>query len=207
MKMKLHWSPRSPYVRKVMIAAHEMGLADKLECVRTVVGPKTPVEAYFAEHPLNKIPALVLDDGFIVFDSRVICEYLDTLHDGPKLFPAAGRERLMALRNLAFGDGLVDVAMMRLIERGKPEAQRTPEIIASNERKTVESIKRLEADVAMLTDRPYDIGHVAIGTALGYLDFRFPDDNWRDGHPKLAAWHQTFLDRPAVIASPVVDDS
>jgi glutathione S-transferase len=207
MMMKLHWSPRSPYVRKVMIAAHEMGLADKLECVRTVVGPKTPVEAYFAEHPLNKIPALVLDDGFIVFDSRVICEYLDTLHDGPKLFPAAGRERLMALRNLAFGDGLVDVAMMRLIERGKPEAQRSPEIIASNERKTVESIKRLEADVAMLTDRPYDIGHVAIGTALGYLDFRFPDDNWRDGHPKLAAWHQTFLDRPAVIASPVVDDS
>ncbi len=207
MTMKLHWSPRSPYVRKVMIAAHEMGLADKLECVRTVVGPKTPVEAYFAEHPLNKIPALVLDDGFIVFDSRVICEYLDTLHDGPKLFPAAGRERLIALRNLAFGDGLVDVAMMRLIERGKPEAQRSPEIIASNERKTVESIKRLEADVAMLTDRPYDIGHVAIGTALGYLDFRFPDDNWRDGHPKLAAWHQTFLDRPAVIASPVVDDS
>ena len=207
MTMKLHWSPRSPYVRKVMIAAHEMCLADKLECVRTVVGPKTPVEAYFAEHPLNKIPALVLDDGFIVFDSRVICEYLDTLHDGPKLFPAAGRERLMALRNLTFGDGLVDVAMMRLIERGKPEAQRSPEIIASNERKTVESIKRLEADVAMLTDRPYDIGHVAIGTALGYLDFRFSDDNWRDGHPKLAAWHQTFLDRPAVIASPVVDDS
>jgi glutathione S-transferase len=206
-KMKLHWSPRSPYVRKVMIAAHEMGLADRLDCVRTVVGPRTPVEEYFAEHPLNKIPALVLEDGFIVFDSRVICEYLDTVHDRPKLFPAAGRERLIALRNLAFGDGLVDVAMMRLIERGKPESQRTPEIVASNERKTRESVKRLEADVAMLTDRAYDIGHVAIGTALGYLDFRFPDDNWRDGHPRLAAWHQTFLDRPAVIASPVVDDS
>lgn len=205
--MKLHWSPRSPYVRKVMIAANEMGLADRLELVRTVVGPMKPVEDYFAEHPLNKIPALVLDDGFIVFDSRVICEYLDTLHDGPKLFPAAGRERLMALRNLAFGDGLVDVAMMRLIERHKPEARRTPEIIASNERKTREAVHRLEKDVSMLTDRAYDIGHVAIGTALGYLDFRFPDDNWREGHPRLAAWAETFFARPAVIASPVVDDS
>ena len=205
--MKLHWSPRSPYVRKVMIAAHEMGLADRFECVRTVVAPMKPVEAYFAEHPLNKIPALVLDDGFVVYDSRVICEYLDTLHDRPKLFPAAGFERLMALRNQALGDGMVDVAMIRLVERNKPEARRTPEIVAANERKTREAVARLEKDVAMLTDRPYDIGHIAIGTALGYLDFRFPDDNWRDGHPKLADWHAAFVARPSVIASPVVDDS
>lgn len=205
--MRLHWSPRSPYVRKVMIAANEMGLANRLECVRTVVSPFKPVEDYYAENPLNKIPALVLDDGFIVYDSRVICEYLDTLHDGSKLFPASGFERLMALRNLALGDGLVDVAMVRLIERAKPEERRTPEIVAANERKTRETVDRLERDIAMLTDRPYDIGHLAIGTALGYLDFRFADDNWRDGHPKLSAWHATFLERPAVIASPVVDDA
>jgi glutathione S-transferase len=205
--MKLHWSPRSPYVRKVMIAAHEMGVADRFGCVRTIVSPFKPVEDYYAENPLNKIPALVLDDGFIVYDSRVICEYLDTLHDGRKLFPAAGFERLMALRNLALGDGLVDVGMMRLIERAKPEERRTPEIVAANERKTRETVDRLENDAAMLTDRPYDIGHVAIGTALGYLDFRFPGDNWRQGRPRLAAWHDAWLQRPAVLASPVVDDS
>ena len=205
--MKLHWSPRSPYVRKVMIAAHEMGLADRLELVRTVVAAAKPDEAYFAVNPLNKIPALELGDGMVVFDSRVICEYLDTLHDGPKLFPAAGAERLMALRNLALGDGLVDVLLVRLIERGKPEARRSLEIVASNERKTRETVARLEADIAMLTDRSYDIGHVAIGTALAYLDFRFADDNWRAGHDKLAAWHAGFNERAAVKACAVVDDS
>ena len=205
--MKLHWSPRSPYVRKVMIAANEMGLADQLECVRTVVSPFKPAEELFADNPLNKLPTLVLDDGMVLFDSRVICEYLDTVHAGPKLFPSAGPERLVALRNHALGDGLLDVAMMRLIERNKPEARRTPEIIDSNERKTRATVDRLEADVALLTDRAYDIGHVAIGTALGYLDFRFGDDNWRDGHPRLADWHATFLARPAVLACPVHDDS
>ena len=102
---------------------------------------------------MNKIPALVLDNGFIVYDRRVICEYLDTLRDGPGTLPAAGFERLMALRNQAHGDGIVDAAMTRLVERNKPEARRTPEIVAVNERKTREAVARLEKDVAMNTKR------------------------------------------------------
>jgi glutathione S-transferase len=86
--MKLHWSPRSPYVRKVMIVAHELGLADRLETVRTVVGGTTPHLALMRENPLGKIPTLVLEDGSVLYDSPVICEFLDTLHDGPKLFPS-----------------------------------------------------------------------------------------------------------------------
>ena len=85
--MTLHWSPRSPYVRKVMITAHELGLADRLQTVRTVVGGTEPHRALMTQNPLGKIPTLVLEDGTVIFDSPVICAYLDTLHDGPKLFP------------------------------------------------------------------------------------------------------------------------
>jgi glutathione S-transferase len=205
--MKLHWSPRSPYVRKVMIAAHEMGLGDRLDCVRTVVSPFAPAEELWVDNPLNKLPTLVLDDGLAIFDNRVICEYLDTLHEGAKLFPAGGRERLIALRNQALGDGLLDVLMMRLIERLRPEEKRSTEIVESNERKTKATLDRLETDIELLTARPHDIGHVAIGTALGYADFRFAVDNWREGRPKLAAWHAGFVERPAVLACPVRDDS
>jgi glutathione S-transferase len=97
--MKLHWSPRSPYVRKVMIAAHEIGIADRLNCVRTVVFIFRPAEELFEYNPLNKLPTLELDDGTALFDNRVICEYLDSLHAGRKLFPASGAERIAALRH------------------------------------------------------------------------------------------------------------
>jgi glutathione S-transferase len=150
---------------------------------------------------------LVLDDGTAVFDSRVICEYLDGLHDGSKLFPRAAKARLLALRHQALGDGILDICLMRLTERLKPEERRTPAIIASNERKAGAAVDRLEAEVEALESRPFDIGHVAIGTALGYLDFRSEDDQWRDGHAQLAAWHEKFQERPSVLSCPISDDS
>jgi glutathione S-transferase len=205
--MKLHWSPRSPYVRKVMIVAHETGLADRLRCVRTVVSAFAPAEELFRDNPLNKLPTLVLDDGTAIYDSRVVCEYLDTLHNGPKLFPTGGPERLLALRDQALGDGLLDVLMVRLIERLRPEAQRSSAILASNERKTAAALDRLEAEAGRLAARPFDIGHVAIGTALGYVDFRFASDAWREARSKLAAWHAAFAERPSVVAAPVRGDS
>ena len=118
-KMLLHWSPRSPYVRKVMIAAHEMGLSEQLHCVRTVVGGTTPHQALMQENPLGKIPTLVLADGTILYDSPVVCEYLDTLHAGPKLFPT-GAERIIALRRLALGDGMLDIVLALLSEKSRP---------------------------------------------------------------------------------------
>lgn len=205
--MKLHWSPRSPYVRKVMIVAHELGLADNLTLVRTVVSTLKPAEELFEDNPLNKLPTLVLDDGSALFDSPVICEYLDSLHEGAKLFPKAGPDRFAALRHQALGDGILDVCLMRLAERLKPENQRSPAIIASNEKKATAAVDRLEAEASAIEARRFDIGHVAIGTALGYLDFRFADDNWRDGHPHLTAWHESFQERPSVLDCPVSDDS
>jgi len=204
-KMLLHWSPRSPYVRKVMIAASEMGLAEQLHCVRTVVGGTTPHLELMQENPLGKIPTLVLADGTIIYDSPVVCEYLDSLHNGPKLFPT-GPERITAMRRLALGDGMLDVALALLSERFRPAERQSQPHMDLWRGKLVACVPALEKEADALASSPYSIGHLAIGIALAYLDFRFAELNWRDGHPKLAAWHATFNARPAVAANPPVDD-
>lgn len=205
--MKMHWSPRSPFVRKAMIAIHELGLQDQVACVRTVASPFKAHEALMDDNPLSKLPTLVLDDGTVVYDSHVICEYLDSLNGAPRLFPAAWPERLVALRHEALGDGLMDLGLLWLIERLRGEGLQSADLVAANARKVERVLARLEADVALLTGRPFDIGHLTVGTALGYLDFRFPFLEWRNGRPALAAWHGEFLERPSVKANPVVDDS
>lgn len=205
--MKMHWSPRSPFVRKAMIAIHELGLQDQVTCVRTVASPFKAHDALMDDNPLSKLPTLVLDDGTAVYDSHVICEYLDSLQGGPRLFPTPWPERLIALRNEALGDGLMDLGLLWLIERWRGEGMQSADLVAANAVKMERVLARLEADVALLTERPFDIGHVTIGTALGYLDFRFPVLEWRTGRPALAAWHAEFLKRPSVTANPVVDDS
>jgi len=205
--MTLHWSPRSPYVRKVMIVAHELGLQDRLHTVRTVVGGTEPHHELMRINPLGKIPTLELEDGSVLYDSPVICEYLDTLHSGPKLFPTAWPERGVALRRLALGDGMLDAALPWLGERFRPADRQSQLHIALWRAKLVASVDALEHEAgALLRDGVFSIGHVAIGVALGYLDFRFGELSWRDGHAKLAAWHQTFNARPAVQANPPIDD-
>lgn len=163
--MKLHWSPRSPFVRKVMIAAHELGLAERFSTVRTVVHPEVPHEGLMADNPLSKLPTLVLDDGSALFDSRVICEYFDGLAGGARLFPAAGSERLAALRDQAMGDGLMDIALLWLMERYEPEERRSPKLIAAFQTKVARTLDRLDADIGAIAARPYDIGHLTIGPA------------------------------------------
>ena len=203
--MKLHWSPRSPYVRKVMIVAHELGLADRLQTVRTVVGGTTPHLELMRENPLGKIPTLVLEDGTIIYDSPVICEYLDTLHDGQKLFPA-WPERLTTLRRLALGDGMLDIALAWLGERFRPPEKQSEPHMALWQAKIRACVDALEQEAETLAAGSLTIGHIAIGIALSYLDFRFSDLRWRDGHSRLAAWHATFDARPSVLANPPVDD-
>jgi glutathione S-transferase len=178
--MKLHWSPRSPFVRKVMIVAHEFGLADRIACVRSVVAFTEPHAILMTENPLSKIPTLVLDDGTVLYDSPVICEYLDSLHDGPKLFPSDAGARMTALRRQALGDGFLDFLLLWRNERERAQPS--------------------EAHLA------FSIGHVAVGCALSYLDFRFAADDWRGGYPRAAAWHAKFAARTSVRATEPVDD-
>ena len=200
--MILHWSPRSPYVRKVMIAAHEMGLADTFTIVRTVVGGTTPHEALMKINPLGKIPTLELDDGGVLYDSAVIIEYLDGLHSGPKLFPVT--DRFTALRRHALGQGMLDAALPLLGEGFRPPERQSEPHKALWTAKLRASVAALEQEA--LDDGGFTIGHLAIGVALSYLDFRFAHLAWRDGHPRLAAWHAGFNARPSVVAVPVVDD-
>jgi len=192
--MKLHWSPRSPFVRKVMIAAHETGLAEQIALERTVVAITAPNALLLADNPLSKIPTLILDDGTPLYDSLVICEYLDSLHKGRKLFPPPGQKaRWTALRRHALGNGLLDLLILWRYERQREApAQDYLDAFAV---KGKAALAALEDDASALAAAPFAIGHIAIGCALSYADFRFPDLAWRARHEKLAEWHATFSQR------------
>ena len=186
--MKLHWSPRSPFVRKVMIAAHELGLVDRLTCVRTVAATTRP-------H----------DDGTVLYDSPVICEYLDSLHAGPKLLPADGKERLIGLRRQALGDGFLDFLLLLRNERER--AQPSQVHLSAFTAKRAAVLRALEKEAGALAGSSFSVGHIAIGCALSYLDFRFGQEDWRGAHPRIAGWHREFSARPSVRATEPVDDS
>ena len=199
--MTLHWSPRSPYVRKVMIVAHELGLSDRVNCVRTVVGGTEPHMELMKENPFGKIPTLVLEDGTVLYDSPVVCEYLDSLHTGQKLYPQAGAERFTALRRHALGSGMIDTGLLLLGERFRPEEHRSQAHVDIWTLKLRSAVTALEREADAIAATPFTIGHVAIGVALGYLDFRFDQLQWREDHSRLAAWYVAFQKRPSVQAN------
>jgi glutathione S-transferase len=203
--MKLHWSPRSPFVRKVMIVAYERGLLDRITCERTVAATSKPHAELMKDNPLSKIPTLVLNDGTVIYDSPVISEYLDALDGSPKLFPSEPKLRLEALRRQALGDGFLDLLVLLRDERMR--AQPSEAHIASAAVRKVAVLKNLEADASALGSAPFGIGHISIGCALSYLDFRYADEDWRKDHPRIASWHAVFAARPSVRATEPVDDS
>lgn len=199
--MKLLWSSRSPFVRKVMVFAHETGLAQRIECTQTIVAPTKPNLEVMALNPLNKLPTLILGDGRVLYDSRVICEYLDSLHAGARLFPTDPSARIDALRRQALGDGMMDFLLVWLSERGRPAPQQLPELIAACRTKLTTVLDALEREAPALATAPLSIAHIAIGCALGYADFRFNDESWRTGRPHLAAWAETIHARPSFQAT------
>ncbi len=203
--MKLYWSSRSPYVRKVMVFAHECGLAGCIECVRTLVAMTRPNIELLRINPLGKIPTLVLDDGSALYDSAVICEYLDSLHGGRRLFPPSGQARWTALRRHALGNNLIDNLMLWRNETTRPPAQQSPETLAAFDLKVRNAIAALDGEADALAAAPVDIGHVAIGSALGYADFRFAQIGWRPGNNHIARWFEEFSQRPSMRDTAHVD--
>jgi glutathione S-transferase len=199
--MMLHWSPRSPFVRKVMIAAHELGLADRLNLRRTVVAMAQPNAELMPDNPLSRIPTLVLDDGTVLYDSGVICAFLDTLHEGRKLFPSEMPARWTALRRHALGDGMLEVLILWRNERERPQGARSEKHIEAFQIKIGKALDLLEREAADLAASPIDISHIATASALSYLDFRFADHDWRTERPQLAAWYATFSARPSMRAT------
>jgi len=188
-----------------MIVAHERGLADRMVCVRTVAATSKPHAELMKDNPLSKIPTLVLDDGTVIYDSPVISEYLDALDGDPKLFPREPKARLDALRRQALGDGFLDLLVLLRDERMR--AQPSEAHMASAAVRKAAVLKNLETDAPALASTPFGIGHIAIGCALSYLDFRYADEDWRKDHLRLADWHAAFAARPSVRATEPIDDS
>jgi glutathione S-transferase len=199
--MKLRYSPASPYVRKCLALAHEAGLAGRIDLVPTVTAD--PCSGLANDNPLGKIPALATDDGQVLFDSPVICEYLDSLHGGGKFLPPAGPARWTALRRQALADGLLDAALLRRYESARPADEQSPGWHDKQKAVITRALDALEAEADRLGDPagPVDVGRIAIGCALGYLDFRFAADAWREGRPKLARWYEDFAKRPSMAAT------
>ena len=199
--MKLMYSPTSPYVRKVMVLAIERGLDRKIVRLATTASPVGENKALDKANPLAKVPALELDNGLVLFDSPVICEYLDSKHRGDKVFPASGARRWKALRQQALADGILDAALLVRYESFmRPENLRWPEWMAGQKKKFMQGLDALEKEAKDLAGG-LTIGQITVACALGYLDFRYADLNWRKGRPKLAAWFDKFSRRKSMQAT------
>jgi len=199
--MKLCHAPLSPFVRKVRIAAMELGLNDRIELVPITSSPVAMNPELAKINPLGKLPALVTDDGDLLFDSAVIVEYLDALAGGGKLIPAKGADRWRVKRTEALCDGLCDAAvLMRYEVAMRPAEMQWPEWIAGQKQKVTQSLDALEGQ-AWLFDDKIEIGKIAAACALGYLDVRFADLGWRKRCETLARWYEAFAKRPSVDAT------
>ena len=197
--MLLRHSHTSPYVRKVMVLAHETGLVERIT-LETVDGWSEP-EALTRDNPLSMVPTLVLKDGTTLFDSPVICEYLDGLHGGVSLFPAPGDPRWRALREQALGDGILDNAVLIFVEtRRRPVELRWDWWLELKQRAITRTLDHLDAQAGQLRGR-LDIGTIAVAVALGYLDLRGAVGEWRDGRPTLGDWFDQFSQRPSMQAT------
>ncbi|GJD99363.1 glutathione S-transferase family protein [Methylobacterium isbiliense] len=198
--MKLFHSQTSPFVRKVMVTALELGLAGRLERLPAAAHPVNRDAAIVAQNPLGQVPTLLLDDGTVLADSRVICEYLDHLGQGG-LFPPAGPARWAALAAQSTGDGLLDAALLVVYEtRVRAESERSAAWVAGQHAKIESALQRIEAAAPGFGSR-LDIGTITYACALGYLDLRFADLDWRARFPAAAAWFEGFDVRPSMQAT------
>lgn len=199
-KMKLVYSQSSPYTRKVMVVAHEAGLDGKIEKRPAMTTPVAPSAEVKKGNPLAKLPSLQAE-GTSLYDSRVICAYLDSKNRRKKMYPASGKARWTALRQEALADGLLDAALLARYENSlRPGALRWPEWVDGQMAKIEGALDAMEKEAATLRGAP-TIGHIAFGCALGYLDFRFPDIGWRARRRKLAKWYAAFSQRPSMQAT------
>jgi len=182
------------------MAAHELGLNDRMQLLPSNAHPVQRDQEIIRDNPLGKVPTFFADDGQVLYDSRVICEYLNDQARG-SLFPASGAKRWEALTLQSLGDGILDAALIaRYEDVARPAELRWPEWRAAQLDKAETSLAHLNARPGLLDGR-VDIGAIAVGCALWYLDLRFADFNWRDRHPAVARWFASFGQRPSMQAS------
>jgi glutathione S-transferase len=200
MNMKLRWAPGSPFVRKVMVTAIETGQEDAIEKIATDY--HAPNSDIVDQNPLGKVPALILDDGSILVDSPVICAYLDSLHEGPRMIPEDAKERWAALSLEGLADGMTESAIAVQRERGRPEDKRWDQFRDRQWGKFERTMDWLEAN-PKLFEKPVNIGQIAVACGIGWIEFRMGDvlGEWRRRWPRLGAWHDEFSRRPSMRAT------
>lgn len=199
---KLLFAPTSPFVRKVMVCAHLTGQAEGIELLESAAHPVRRDPRIAAHNPLAKVPTLVLDDGRALYDSRVICEYLASATTGNALFPPAGAARWTALTRQAMGDGLLDAALLARYElTARPSEFQWPVWHGALLEKVRACLDEIEAVAPELAPEQPTIGEIAIGCGLGYLDFRFPELEWRTHCRAAARWNERFQALPAMLAT------
>lgn len=198
--MKLYYSPTSPYVRKVMIVLHETSQLDDVELVDAMTSPTAPADILAGHIPLKKVPALERPDGPILFDSRVICAYLDARAAAGLYTNGSGVWETRTLEALA--DGILDAALLMTYEgRLRPEAHRWDDWIDAQWEKVAGACDALERVWASHLAGPLDAGQIAVACALGYVDFRHVARGWREGRPALTAWYEGFSERASFAAT------
>jgi glutathione S-transferase len=199
--MKLYYTPTSPYVRKVLVTARELGLDASIETVLLRPSPLQSDPVLSRENPLSKIPALVRDDGRALYDSPVICEYLDALAGGGRVLPALGPARWEVLRTQALADGILDAAVLVFYERTqRPAALHWESWLAGQAQKAHQGLDALDAQADTFAETP-DVGQIAAACTIGWLEFRAPLGELRATRPRLFAWYDRFAARPAMQAT------
>lgn len=197
--MKLWYADASPYARKVRILLRELGLADRVTEQAVATTPIAPNEDLAKVSPLVRVPTLETDEGEALYDSRVICEYLESLNGDQSLTPANGTARWRDLRDAALAEGILDTAVGLRYEMAlKEERFQDPNWIEARRQRILQALDAMESDAPEIGAAPSQ-GNISWAAALGYLDLRFADMNWREGRPKLAAWYERFSQRPSLV--------
>ena len=197
--MRLFHSTTSPFVRKVMVTLHETGQTGDVTLVPAMGTPVDPGSMPLGQNPLGKIPALERDDGPAIYDSRVICRFLDD-RARANLYPSPRQWEVLTLE--ATADGIMDAAVLMVYEsRVRPEENRFAPWVDGQWAKIGRALDALEQRWLSHLNGPLDMGQIAVGVALGYLDFRHADRGWRSGRPGLAAWAAVFAERPSMVAT------
>ncbi len=194
--MKLYYAPTSPYVRMVRVAALEKGVDGRIELI-DARGEGNDTEE---KNPLNKVPTAVTDDGEVLIESRLICQYVDSLAGGPELYPADSAARRRVLQQEALIHGVLDAAVLRRMETRREEGKQSEWWHERQQRKITLGLAQIERDLDAITAAP-TIAPISLGCALSFIDRILPDTDWRAAHPKLKAWFESYAKTPHMQAT------
>ncbi|MGD9920633.1 MAG: glutathione S-transferase family protein [Pseudorhodoplanes sp.] len=202
--MKLFWTPASPFVRKVMVAAIECDLDHRLEVHPTYWPHEWATQTvdfdpqFIAANPVGRIPTLVTEDGIALPEANWICSYLDSLLETPRLFPLSGKPHWEMLRVLAIADGAIEAMILRRAETLRHPPERSEDFIGKQRARIARCLDEVEKSLPAFRESAVDMRHISIAIACSYMDFRYEADHWRNGRPVLAAWHERFSQRPSM---------